>query len=114
MARRTEPDPLAAKIGERIRALRAAAGLTLEGLAFCSEFSKGQLSTLEQGLAVPTAKTLVVLAEGLEVLPLDLLNFPSEDARQQLIELTRSLTSEQIDALAAQVAQMVRENHRRG
>ena len=61
MARRTKPDPLAAKIGARVRALREEHGLTLEKLAYSTDFSKGQLSTIEKGLAVPTASTLNVL-----------------------------------------------------
>jgi transcriptional regulator with XRE-family HTH domain len=112
MPRRTEPDPLAEKIGARVRALRAELGLTLEKLAFSCEppFSKGQLSTIENGLAVPTATTIATLAEGLEVVPLDLLTFPEDDARQRLVDLTRRLTPTQIRGLVSQVETLVKNN----
>lgn len=110
MPRRTEPDPLAAKIGARVRALRGEAGLTLEGLAYSCEFSKGQLSTIEKGLAVPTASTIAVLSEGLEVLPLDLLTFPEEDERQRLVDLTRKLSPSQLRAITRQIETLVKLN----
>ncbi|MBX3185333.1 MAG: helix-turn-helix transcriptional regulator [Polyangiaceae bacterium] len=100
MARRTEPDPLAAKIGERVRVLRRAAGLTLEQLAYSCDFSKGQLSTIENGLAVPTASTLVTLAQGLDVLPLDLLTFPEETSRERIVDLTRGFSAKELEALS--------------
>ncbi len=99
MARRTQPDPLAAKIGKRVRALRQEQGLTLEKLAYSTDFSKGQLSTIEKGLAVPTASTLAVLAEGLEALPADLLTFPEDGTRERVIDLTRKLSKKELDAL---------------
>lgn len=99
MARRTKPDPLAAKIGARVRALREEQGLTLEKLAYSTDFSKGQLSTIEKGLAVPTATTLSVLAEGLDALPLDLLTFPEDSPREKLIDLTRGLSKKELDGV---------------
>lgn len=101
MARRTRPDPLAAKIGGRVRALREELGLTQEKLAYSCEFSKGQLSTIEKGLAVPTASTLNVLAEGLEALPLDLLTFPEDSPRERLIDMTRGLSKKELEAIIA-------------
>ena len=103
MARRTKPDPLASRIGGRVRALREAQGLTAEKLAYGCDFSKGQLSTIEKGLAVPTATTLAALAEGLDVLPLDLLTFPEESPREKLIDLTRGLSKKELDAFLALV-----------
>lgn len=101
MARRTRPDPLATKIGARIRSLRGEAGLTLEQLAYSCEFSKGQLSTIENGLAVPTASTLSVLAEGLDVLPLDLLTFPDEGPRARIVDMTRGLPPKELENLVS-------------
>jgi transcriptional regulator with XRE-family HTH domain len=103
MARRTKPDPLASKIGARVRALRKELGLTLEQLAYSCDFSKGQLSTIEKGLAVPTAATLAVLAEGLEALPLDLLTFPEDSPREKLIDVTRGLSKKELEAVVATV-----------
>lgn len=101
MARRTQPDPLAAQIGARVRSLRQGLGLTLEQLAYSCDFSKGQLSTIEKGLAVPTATTLATLAEGLETLPLDLLTFPENGPREKLVDMTRGLSKKELDAIIA-------------
>jgi transcriptional regulator with XRE-family HTH domain len=92
MPRREKADPLAAKIGARIRALREAQGLTQEKLAYEGGLkSKGHLSGIEKGLVLPTLQTLAVLAERLEVELLDLLTFPEESTRQKLVELTRTM-----------------------
>lgn len=86
------PDPLAARIGARIRTLRKEAGLTLEKLAYESEVgSKGFLSDVERGLARPTVETLQAIADRLEVALLDLVTFPDEDERQLLVDRTRRL-----------------------
>lgn len=88
--RRAKPDPFSLQIGKRIRELRLERGLTMERLAYESELgSKGHLSNIEKGLVRPTAHTLKVLADALDLLPLDLLTFPTQDARQQLIDRTR-------------------------
>ncbi len=97
MPRRPTPDPFALKVGQRIRKLRQEAGLTIEKLAYESDLgSKGHLSSLEKGLVMPTVATLNVLAERLEVLPLDLITFPEDDARQKLIDRTRQLSEKEL------------------
>jgi transcriptional regulator with XRE-family HTH domain len=91
MPRRRTPHPLAAAVGLRIKQLREEAGLTQEQLAYESELgSKGHLSNLERGLAVPTVQTLKVLADHLGILPLDLVTFPEDDERQALVDATRT------------------------
>ena len=93
MPRRATPDPLAERIGARIRELRQEAGLTLEKLAYESEVgSKGFLSDVEKGLARPTVETLAAVAERLEVKLLDLVTFPDEDDRARLVDRTRGMT----------------------
>lgn len=93
MPRRSIPDPLAQRIGARVRALRKEAGLTLEKLAYESEVgSKGFLSDIEKGLARPTVETLNAIAERLEVELFDLVTFPDESERQRLVDHTRHLT----------------------
>jgi transcriptional regulator with XRE-family HTH domain len=63
----------------------------MERLAYESELgSKGHLSNIEKGLVRPTANTLKVLADSLGLLPLDLLTFPDDDLRQQLIDRSRN------------------------
>ena len=69
-------------------------GLTLEKLAYESDLgSKGHLSDIENGLVLPTIRTLRVLPERLGVLTLDLLTNPSLDLRQKVIDRTRGLTT---------------------
>lgn len=98
MPRRRAPDKLALEVGQRIRDIRLAAGLTLEELAASSKLgSKGHLSNMERGLVRPNIQTLKLIANGLGVLPLDLLTFPKKDARQRLVEMTRSLSAKQLN-----------------
>lgn len=92
MPRRATPDPLAKRIGLRIRELRKEAGLTLEKLAYESSVqTKGYLSDVEKGLARPSVQTLLAIAERLEVDLLDLVTFPDESERQLLVDETRRL-----------------------
>ena len=93
MPRRSTPDPLAQRIGARVRQLRQEAALTLEQLAYESDVgSKGFLSDIEKGLARPTVQTLAAIAERLGVALLDLVTFVDEDERQRLVDRTRSLS----------------------
>lgn len=94
MPRRTEADPLAAKIGKRIQQLRKQQGLTQEKLAYEAGFkSKGHLSGIEKGLVFPTLATLTLIADRIGVEILDLFTFPDESERQRLIDLTRGMRS---------------------
>jgi transcriptional regulator with XRE-family HTH domain len=105
MPRRIAPDKLALEVGQRIRKLRQEEGLTIEQLADRSEIgSKGHLSNMERGLVRPNIQTLKQVAEGLGVLPLDLLTFPKQDVRQRLIDLTRSLSLKQLARLLKEAA----------
>jgi len=93
MPRRTAPDDLALAVGQRIREIREEEGLTIQELAETSELgSKGHLSNMERGLVRPNIQTLKQVADGLGVLPLDLLTFPKRDVRQKLVDLTRHLS----------------------
>ena len=104
MPRRTSADALSLAIGARIRQLREEAGLTIEGLAYSSELgSKGHLSSIERGLVRPTAHTLEALAEGLDALLVDIVNFPEAGDRQRLIELTRRLPASRLKPLLREV-----------
>ncbi len=97
MPRRSKPDDLAVQVGHRIRDLREEEGLTIQELAETSELgSKGHLSSMERGLVRPNIQTLKQIANGLGVLPLDLMTFPKADLRQRLIDLTRSLSLKRI------------------
>jgi transcriptional regulator with XRE-family HTH domain len=90
MPRRNEPDDLALQVGQRIRELREDNEMTIQQLAETSEIgSKGHISNMERGLVRPNIQTLKQVADGLGVLPLDLMTFPKLDLRQKLIDLTR-------------------------
>lgn len=100
MPRRTEPDDLALEVGQRIRELRQDNGMTIQDLAETSEIgSKGHLSNVERGLVRPNIQTLKQVADGLGVLPLDLVTFPKRDLRQRLVDLTRRLKRSHIAEL---------------
>ncbi len=104
MPRREKPHAYALRIGQRLRDLREEKGLTMEKLAYESELgSKGHISSLERGLMVPTVETIRIISERLEVLPLDLLCFPEEGKREELIDLSRRLSERELDALLAKL-----------
>lgn len=97
MPRRDTPDDLALQVGHRIRELREEEGLTIQELAETSKLgSKGHLSSMERGLVRPNIQTLKQIANGLGVLPADLMTFPKHDARQRLMDLTRHLSLKKI------------------
>ena len=97
MPRRSAPDELALEVGRRIREIREEEGLTIQQLAETSELgSKGHLSNTERGLVRPNIQTLKQIADGLGVLPLDLMTFPQHDVRQRLVDLTRQLSLKKV------------------
>lgn len=92
MPRRTKADPIAQRVGLRIRALREERALTQEKLAWEAGLrSKGHLSGIEKGLVLPTAQTLLALAERLEVDLFDLFVSPDASPREKLVDLTRAM-----------------------
>lgn len=105
MPRRDEPDDLALAVGQRIREIREDEGMTIQQLAEVSEIgSKGHISNMERGLVRPNVQTLKQVADGLGVLPLDLMTFPKSDLRQKLIDLTRALSKSRIGELIRMIA----------
>jgi transcriptional regulator with XRE-family HTH domain len=74
--------------------------MTIQRLAETSEIgSKGHISNMERGLVRPNVQTLKQVADGLGVLPLDLMTFPKLDLRQKLIDLTRAVSRIKISEL---------------
>lgn len=63
-----------AAIGQRIRDLRKARGMTLQGLAEVSGLSSSMLSLVERGLASPSIGSLIVISEALGKTMSDLLS----------------------------------------
>jgi transcriptional regulator with XRE-family HTH domain len=78
----------------RINQLRLESGLTLEKLAYECDMSKGFLSDVENGLALPSLLKLAAIAERLEVSLLDLVTFPRKSDRQKLVDRTRKVSPE--------------------
>lgn len=88
---------MALLVGNRIKEIREEEGMTIQDLAETSELgSKGHLSSMERGLVRPNIQTLKQIANGLGVLPLDLLTFPKHDVRQKLVDLTRRLSLKKV------------------
>jgi len=113
MPRRESPDSLSLAVGERIRSLRIAGGMTIEQLAQESETgSKGHLSNIERGLVRPNIYTLKQVADGLGVKPLDLMTFPKRSVRERLIDLTRNLSAATLTELVKEALRKVRSSTR--
>lgn len=72
-----------ATIGERVRSLRAARGLTLGELAARTNLSVSMLSLVERGKASPSVGTLVVISSVFGVQIPELLGKPKQD--QELV-----------------------------
>jgi transcriptional regulator with XRE-family HTH domain len=71
---------LNARIAERVRELRAAAGLSLDALAARSGVSRSMISVVERGESSPTAVVLEKLATGLGVTMAAMFESPRADA----------------------------------
>lgn len=96
---RRRPDSFAEKIGERMARLRTEKKLTQEQLGYGGDIAKGTMSELERGLVRPSVPMLVRIAQVLEVDVLDLVTFPDEHPRHELIDATRSLSLQAVRRL---------------
>ena len=114
MPRRTEPDPSALKVGERLRELRLERNMSLARLADLADLSKGHLSAVEHGLAAITVQTISRLAKGLEVSALYLLTFPNDDERAHIAELVRKLSAPEVVKLRRELSKLVKEAAKQG
>jgi transcriptional regulator with XRE-family HTH domain len=70
---------LNARIADRVRELRAARGLSLDGLATRSGVSRSMISVIERGESSPTAVVLEKLSVGLGVPLATLFDAPADD-----------------------------------
>lgn len=110
MPRRSVPDALARAVGRRVRQLREERGLTAEKLAYESELgSKGYLSDIEHGLALPSLRTLGRLADYLEAELLDLVTLPERGLRHRVVEKTRKLGPEALRQALQQLDELSEE-----
>jgi transcriptional regulator with XRE-family HTH domain len=100
MPRRKQLHPLVVRLGQRFRELRKEKGYSLEQVTYGSGLNgKGFMSDFENGYALPSAISLLHLAEFLEVDLLDVLNVVERGPRNQLAEMTRDLGESELKAL---------------
>lgn len=71
-------DSLVALVGKRIRQLRTARDLSLRELGKIAGVHPMHVMAVELGQVAASTKTIKAIAKGLEVEPLDLLNFDTE------------------------------------
>ena len=82
MARAHTQDILLIQFGRRVRALRKAARLSQEKLAFQSELDRSYIGQIERGECNISLKNIGKLARGLDVAPTELFQFPQGDSPQ--------------------------------
>ncbi|SDN71371.1 Transcriptional regulator, contains XRE-family HTH domain [Methylobacterium phyllostachyos] len=63
----TGPEPVDRAVGQRLRSLRQARGLSLEAVASSTGLSIGFLSQVERGLSSPSLRVLALLADTLQI-----------------------------------------------
>ncbi len=84
---RAAPDPLAARVGMRIRTLRKELEFAFDAFVEETGLGRGYVSELERGLVVPTIGTLARVASALEVTIADLV--VGDTDRERLFEELR-------------------------
>jgi len=84
---RIVPDPLAARIGQRIRTLRKVEAFGFDAFVEETGLGRGYVSELERGLVVPTIGTLARIAAALDVTVADLV--VGESDRERLFQELR-------------------------
>ena len=82
MARAHTKDILLIQFGRRVRALRKAAHLSQEKLAFQSDLDRSYVGQVERGECNISLKNINKLARALNVAPAELFQFPHGDSPQ--------------------------------
>jgi len=108
MPRREVAEPLAVKVGARIRDLRDERGLSINTLGKASGVSKGALSSIERGLVLITLPTIAALANALGVSAADLVTFPEDSELDAIAECLRTMP----DAAQQQIMRAIREAYK--
>jgi transcriptional regulator with XRE-family HTH domain len=96
---RTAPDPLAARIGARVRALRREKAFTFDAFVEETRLGRGYVSELERGLVVPTVAALARVARALEVTIADLVLGDTD--REQMFEASRGVAPARLKQIRA-------------
>ena len=86
---RLEPDPLAARIGQKVRAMRTAEEFGFDAFVEETGLGRGYVSELERGLVIPTIGTLARVAKALDVTLADLV-LGDTDRERLFTELRRA------------------------
>ena len=96
---RDRPDPLAKRVGERIRALRKEQGIDWDAWVEECQLGRGTLSEVERGLLPPGLHALAKIARALGVSIADLVAGTTE--RERLFIATRDLAPSDVRDLLA-------------
>jgi transcriptional regulator with XRE-family HTH domain len=98
--------------GERLRQLRKEQGLSVAEVAAAVDCDVSSIYSIEKGRHAPSFQRLLELAELLKCDELDLLCFPTQHPRHELIELSRNAPLGTVTAMKA-ACQKVLEQERR-
>jgi transcriptional regulator with XRE-family HTH domain len=107
---RTTPDPLAKRVGARIRELRLEADFTFDAFVEETGLGRGYVSELERGTVVPTIGTLAKVAKALQLSLADLVAV-GDTRRERLFVETKGLTDAQVEAILREVRRIRRSSN---
>jgi transcriptional regulator with XRE-family HTH domain len=94
---RERPDPLAARIGQRIRQLRTDSDFPFDAFVEETGLGRGYVSELERGLVVPGVGTLARVAHALNVTIADLVCGDTD--REKLFDELRGRSASLVKSL---------------
>ncbi len=98
--------------GQRLKSLRKESGLSVAEVAAAVECDVSSIYSMERGRHAPSFKRLASLAELLKVDELDLLTFPQDHARHELVELSRGVPAPTVAAMKAACQRVLEEERR--
>ncbi len=106
---RKKPDPIARKIGERIKRLRSQPERDFNFDSWVEEvgLGRGHLDEIEKGLVSVTILSLVKIAKALDLTLSDLVAIGGTK-RERLLDLTAKLSGEQLEKLIAVAEEFTR------
>lgn len=96
-------------VGQRIKTLRKAKGLTQDQLAEQVGMDSRHISRLETGTHFPSIDSLEAIAKALGVQLKDFFDFPSNESPEELRAFLAEVVRTAPDAVIRELAQMVRE-----